>query len=210
MEIYYNSSTPPTAIVLKWNYKSGTKLYITCSNDYFTGCCSSYYTNGRSIWTAGTGSTYITLPDESSSTAKCDFSSPTENWWNSNYGDPANTVWNGYIIYGITWMWDTDSVRIYNYSTAYSSTKRIGAAIIYVNPHPDAFDGSYEDFGFSEVSVARQKALLAHELGHVMGLGHSDVGYYAVNDASLMKSSLDSISLSRTSYDLSELQAHIP
>lgn len=183
-EIYYTSSG--VGIVLKWNYKTSSKLYVTCSNDYLTGTLASAYPTAMAKWYNSCPST-VFMADVTSTTSKMDFLTPTQSYWKQKIGTPTEELLNYRITFAYTELYDTNSLFINTVSTAQASTKRIGSAAVYVNPYPDAFDGTHADDGITAFTADQKAKLLAHELGHVMGLGHCDAVYNIFSGSSIMR-----------------------
>ncbi len=184
-------------------------MYITCSNDYLKAPLLGSYSSARSRWTSACPN-QILMPDVSFQTSKCDFATPTEAWWEGEYGTPAQQVLKGVITFGVTWQYDDNGQRINTLADAKAAEGKIRLAAIYLNPFLSAYDGTYEAWGVPEFSSTDKIKLLAHELGHAMGMGHSNVGPKAVTNASIMKSQFSSQSSSPQSYDKNEVTRLMP
>jgi hypothetical protein len=120
------------------------------------------------------------LYDYSFNGSKVDFCTPTESWWDSQGYGMFNPV-------AVTYIYDTNGTLINSTTKADNSTKLISYAQIYINPYSLTHD---------LLSDTQKIAVLVHELGHVMCLGHSDDIYYPTSAKSIMQKLIDTINFS--------------
>lgn len=71
----------------------------------------------------------------------------------------------------ITFLYDTSGKEIYNDTTAIGTSERISSAHIYFSP----LEGDYAMFfgGTIPSQSSHYKAIVAHEVGHVLGFAHN-------------------------------------
>lgn len=169
-EIYYTSSG--TGINLKWDTLSAGKAYLQINGDYVSSSFTSPYTTASFLWDTYI-STKIDIEQATFGASTVTVSTPTKTWWDSRFGGGSSILSRQYI--GYCESKTTDNVILTTLQDAQNSSKKIRYASIFVSPYSD----------FSNDNHRMQ--VIVHEIGHALGLGHSDGDYNPTTDDSVMK-----------------------
>lgn len=144
-------------VYLSWTHKNPTtgNLSIKVNNTYVTGYwAGSDYTNAISAWNNPSLHVECTTSNSDYNTYMC---TTSEAHWHELY--PYDNITRE--TQGYTELFATNGTLVYNFDTAYASSRVIRGANIYLKPNP-IFNTTF-----------KRRSTMAHELGHVLCLGHS-------------------------------------
>jgi hypothetical protein len=124
---------------------------------------------------------------------------PSEEYWEDLVG-----YWYIYDYYGITQIVNLNGTYITATNVEYSN-RSIKFSAIYFSP----YDSSWDDY-----DAPRRIAIIAHELGHSLTLGHSNADYLPAylrsSDTSIMRQYTDNMSNIPQPHDRTDLTSKYP
>lgn len=131
------------------------RAYVECSDAYLNNSVlSPLYSSALSHWTNNSGGK-AEFVNTSFSASNCDFVTPSQQYWPYQAG-----------LEGIVYLQNSSGQwKIENYygsNTGFNSGD-IVFAVIWFNPSTSGYNTSF-----------KRTALIRHEMGHVLGLGHTD------------------------------------
>ena len=167
-EMYYDSSNNPISLV--WHYRSNGDAYLKINGDNLTlSYYSSLYNSVYPLWDSS--SSDVTIANTSFSNCTVSLASATQTYWKNRFKD------NYEGIAGVTDLVSSDNYNVNSAYTASASSGRIKLASIYLTPYTSNFS-----------STSHAKAVMVHEIGHALCLGHPNTVYgHTTNDSSIMR-----------------------
>jgi hypothetical protein len=193
--MYYDGNDLP--YTQTWYYRIGyNQAYIKYNQDYLVNSDhmnQSYVGSAASRWE--TASDRVDFYHTSFSYSKVDVLTPTQNVWEDLVGE--------YYIHmaaAATVNKNLDGIIVTAANISYVN-RTIKISTIYCNPY---------DEDWADYSLDRRKALIAHEFGHSLTLGHCDVNTYPCGYDSIMKKYDIEISLNPQSHDITDLYNRYP
>jgi len=204
-EMYYDVSSYPNppypAYNLSWYYRTASnQAYLKVNQDLLVETAYLKRANvDAARWRWYTYSSRVSMVSSSFMNATVCVATPSEQYWEDKVG-----IENIYDYIAFTQIANIYGTFI-NGSNISFSNRSIKFSAIYVNP----YDSVWDDF-----TGPKRIAIIAHELGHSLTLGHSNPYYYPapipVNDASIMKWHPDDIAGIPVAHDIADLQAKYP
>ena len=147
-------------IPLVWGHTSNGNVVLDVNSNYLDSTLSADYAYALTTWPNGTGK--VVVNEVSISNSHLDFGTATSAAWSSYFGSAASTT------LGYTRNSDTNGTLITSASIAQSSTGVIQSSAIMFNP----------DYTYWSLDKY-QRFVIAHEIGHAIGFGHSDRSDYS-------------------------------
>lgn len=175
-EIFYsiNTNTGRLSVVeLFWYPQIVTKLNVLIYDQNLSVTLNPYIEDAMVGWNDQCGEYLYMSETTSSSSANTYLIAPTSTAWNNVTGGGSTANADGFTV-----PYDTNGTAITSFSGAYYSTKSIRSAIIYFNPNNN----------WTQIPTSTRRLIIAHELGHVLCLGHCDDELYnPTTESSIMK-----------------------
>lgn len=178
-EMYYINNTP---VGVRWNDVTNRVAKLKMNGDYLQSRHSQFYSTTKSIWNA---SARVSITQVSFDLSNIDLATGTQAFWNEVAGP---------YTYGFSELYSTDG-KIVNKNTIKSSSRKIKGANLYYSPEY----ARYQD---------QIKAVMIHEVGHALGLGHpndSMYGYNVMDIDSVMRIDADREYINLPSHDTNDL-----
>lgn len=185
-EMYYDGST---GIVLKWHDVTNRTAYLKMNDDLLDSSYSSYYYAVRTAWP--NASARVSVTDTVLSYSNVDLATATETYWRGRYGYLESMG-----VLGVCDISSTDNIEINNLADAKACSGLIKYAGILYTPFESVFENS-----------THMKFVMMHEIGHSLGLGHPNDGYYVTSAASVMRTQSIETYYTPQAHDISDLNS---
>ncbi|MDR0293449.1 MAG: hypothetical protein LBH95_04770 [Oscillospiraceae bacterium] len=158
-EMYYMGSSP---ISLKWNNIVSGRAQLKINGDnlssFYTSSPNSYYSIARDSWNGAAGK--VSCMQESFSSATVRFYTADATLWEFLFG-----LIFQYDFLGLAEIFSPSNAAIIDEYSAINSQGKIAYANILLTPYTSSF-----------TNVTSVRYTMCHEIGHVLGLGHPDIG----------------------------------
>lgn len=184
-DIYYNGNIPVT---LRWNFISSNGIIqIKINGNNLDSKDSKHYSTIKSEWNKHSK---ISVVETSFANSNLDLAYLPEDEWDKRfYGYPRSLETLGYCE-SIT----TDNVEIKNKTTAQNSSGRIRYAnLIYTPYYREIRDDNH------------RRLVMMHEVGHALGIGHSNGDFRPSQATSIMRKATDGDYYSLQQHDIDDV-----
>lgn len=153
---------------LRWMNKNTStgRLKVLIDKDGLKGSWATYFEDARKAWhSSAAPAEFIT-----STSPNTYMVTTTAEYWKNRF--PDDSSWNEYL--GVADLYNSNNTLINSYSKASTFNNQIKSANIFLKPNP------------TNNTVHIYRAIMVHELGHVLCLGHSHLADYAPATTSIM------------------------
>ena len=168
---------------------SGETAHLKVAQYSLSSEISQYFTTSVGAWPSVTNA--VATTETTTGYSNVDITTPSQTSW-----DQLTGVYSQYYT-AFTMFTTTDNIQVIGDADKLKSTTRvIKYALIYFNPE-ELFLGTN----------MHKKATIVHELGHVLGLGHTNEGPNSLNVSSIMNQNQSFTYFLPQNHDIVDIEA---